>query len=126
MTPLVPTSWGELIDKITILEIKSERLSSEGALKNVRHELSRLNAILPPALDPQVLARKKDLKRINETLWQIEDDIREKEAHKKFDDSFIALARAIYRNNDERGRIKRDINTMMQSELVEEKQYAAY
>ena len=128
MTPLVPTSWGELLDKITILEIKSERLTSESALKNVRHELTRLAALVPPAdkLDPKIANLKAALKKVNETLWQIEDDIREKEAQKSFDERFVSLARAVYHNNDERGRIKRDINIVMKSELVEEKQYAAY
>jgi Family of unknown function (DUF6165) len=128
MSPLVPISWGELLDKITILEIKTERLTSEAALKNVRNELARLSAIVlaQDTLDPKIATLKAALKRVNETLWQIEDDIREKEAKKTFDEEFISLARAVYRNNDERGRIKRDINTLMKSELFEEKQYAAY
>ena len=128
MIPAVPVSWGELIDKITILEIKAELLSSQTARENVKHELARLTAIWEPVEREhrEVAPLKHSLKRVNETMWQIEDDIREKEAQKCFDDEFIALARAIYRTNDERSRIKRQINTVMKSEIIEEKQYSAY
>jgi len=127
VTPSVPISWGELIDKITILEIKSEKLSSETARANVRRELAQLLTIATaveknPALGPLRL----ELKRVNETLWRIEDDIREKEAAKNFDDQFIALARAVYHNNDERGRLKKEINRLLGSEITEEKQYTSY
>jgi hypothetical protein len=127
MNPSVPVSWGELIDKVTILEIKSERLTSDAALKNVRHEL----AVLRPFADevvrnPEVAALKAELKRINETLWKIEDDIREKEAAKSFDDEFVRLARAVYFTNDERGRVKQTINRALKSDLIEEKHYSAY
>ena len=128
MIPSVPVSWGELVDKITILEIKTERLSAETARANVRSELARLTAIFGPAdsLQREIVALKGSLKRANETLWEIEDDIREKEAQKCFDDEFVALARAVYRTNDERSRIKRQINEFLTSEIVEEKQYSAY
>ncbi|MGE5537859.1 MAG: DUF6165 family protein [Gemmatimonas sp.] len=127
MTPLVPTSWGELLDKITILEIKSERLTSETALRNVRNELSQLEAVGTQAgNNPRLSDLRRALKVINESLWDIEDRIREHEASQLFDDEFIALARAVYRTNDERGRIKREINLLLSSELVEEKQYKAY
>jgi hypothetical protein len=128
MIPSVPISWGELVDKITILEIKTERLSSESARANARNELARLVAIWEPVEREQriVLPLKEALKRANETLWQIEDDIREKEAQKCFDDEFVALARAIYRTNDERSRLKREINVLLKSEIIEEKQYSAY
>ena len=128
MIPSVPVSWGELVDKITILEIKAELLSSQTSRENVKRELVRLAAIWEPAgREHRDVAPLKDaLKRVNETMWQIEDDIREKEAQKCFDDEFIMLARAIYRTNDERSRIKRQINTVMKSEIVEEKQYSAY
>jgi hypothetical protein len=128
MIPSVPISWGELVDKITILEIKAELLSSENARANARNELARLVAIWEPVEREQraILPLKEALKRANETLWQIEDDIREKEAQKCFDDSFVALARAIYRTNDERSRLKREINVLLKSEITEEKQYSAY
>jgi hypothetical protein len=128
MIPSVPISWGELVDKITILEIKTERLSSESARENVRRELARLIAIWEPVEREQraVVPLKESLKRANETLWQIEDDIREKEAQKCFDNEFVSLARAIYRTNDERSRLKREINVLLKSEIIEEKQYSAY
>lgn len=126
MTPQIPVSWGELIDKITILEIKAERLSSESARANVRRELERLSAVAASAEHPKLIALKSALKRVNETLWRIEDDIRDKEAKQCFDAEFIELARAVYRNNDERGRLKAEINAALSSELVEEKQYVRY
>lgn len=128
MIPSVPVSWGELADKITILEIKAELLSSQSARENVKHELVRLVAIWEPVEreNRNAAGLKVALKHTNKTLWQIEDDVREKEAQKCFDDEFIALARAVYRNNDERARIKRQINTLLKSEIMEEKQYSAY
>jgi hypothetical protein len=127
MNPSVPVSWGELIDKVTILEIKSERLTAEAALKNVRHELAALRPFADAAVrNPEVAPLKAELKRINETLWRIEDDIREKEAAKSFDEEFVRLARAVYYNNDERGRVKRQINQVLKSDLTEEKHYSAY
>lgn len=128
MIPSVPVSWGELVDKITILEIKAHLLSSQSARENVKHELVRLVAIWEPIEREhrEIAPLKHALKTVNETMWQIEDDIREKEAQKCFDDEFIALARAVYRTNDERSRIKREINTRLKSEIVEEKQYSAY
>ena len=127
MTPTVPISWGELIDKITILEIKAEKLSSESARANVQRELAQLTTIAS-AIDkkPGLADLQRELKRVNEALWRIEDDIREKEAQKSFDDGFIALARSVYRSNDERGRLKREINRMLGSEITEEKQYTSY
>ena len=127
MNPSVPISWGELIDKVTILEIKSERLTSEGALQNVRQELAALRPFADEALrNGEVAVLKAELKRINETLWTIEDDIREKEAAKSFDEEFVRLARAVYRTNDERGRVKQKINVALKSDITEEKQYSAY
>jgi hypothetical protein len=127
MTPTVPISWGELIDKITILEIKAEKLSSESARANVQRELAQLTTIAS-AIDkkPGLADLQRELKRVNEALWRIEDDIREKEAQKSFDDGFIALARSVYRSNDERGRLKREINRVLGSEITEEKQYTSY
>ena len=126
--PSIAVSWGELIDKITILEIKSERLTSKPALENVRRELSKLIGIADAAqnLEPKLEALRAELKRVNETLWQIEDDIRAKEAARTFDSDFIALARAVYHNNDKRGQLKQQINALLKSDIVEEKQYSQY
>ena len=128
MIPSIPVSWGELVDKITILEIKAELLSSQTARENVKRELVRLVAIWEPVEreNRNAAGLKVALKHANKTMWQIEDAIREKEAQKCFDDEFIAFARAIYRTNDERARIKRQINTLLKSEIIEEKQYSAY
>jgi hypothetical protein len=127
MNPSVPVSWGELIDKVTILEIKSERLKTEAALKNVLHELAVLRPFADEALrNAEVAALKAELKRINETLWKIEDDIRDKEAAKSFDGEFVRLARAVYYTNDERGRVKQKINQALKSDITEEKHYSAY
>jgi hypothetical protein len=126
-TPIVPTSWGELIDKITILEIKGEKLEDATAVANARRELSLLSQIAEPALaDGAVRALAARLKAVNETLWKIEDDIRGKEAAGAFDAEFIELARSVYKTNDARGALKRQINLALQSELIEEKNYKAY
>jgi Family of unknown function (DUF6165) len=126
--PSIPISWGELIDKITILEIKSERLTSKPALENVRRELGRFAGIADEAerAEPKLASLRAELKRVNETLWQIEDDIRRKEAERIFDSDFIALARAVYHNNDKRGVLKQQINALLKSDIVEEKQYSQY
>ncbi|MCI4678965.1 DUF6165 family protein [Rhodoblastus acidophilus] len=124
--PLAPVSWGELIDKMTILEIKSKRLTSETALANVRKELALLSKIAEARLAGEVVARKAELRAINAELWEIEDRIREKEARQEFDADFIALARSVYRRNDARAKVKRRINELLSSELVEEKSYATY
>src|SRR5215469_3853539 len=98
--PKIPISWGELIDKITILEIKAERLNSRVAIRNVRHELTVLNSVARKVIrqrkDVQVL--KQRLKAVNDALWDIEDKIRAKEAAKSFDQEFIELARSVYMN----------------------------
>ena len=127
-TPHVPVSWGELIDKITILEIKAARLTSATALQNVRNELAQLTEKTLPLGDmtPQVAPLKADLTRVNEALWEIEDKIRDKEAAKAFDAAFIELARSVYVTNDQRAALKRRINQLLASELIEEKGYAAY
>ena len=127
-TPHVPVSWGELIDKITILEIKAARLTSATALQNVRNELAQLTEKTLPLGDmaPQVAPLKADLTRVNEALWDIADKIRDKEAAKAFDAAFIEMARSVYVTNDQRAALKRRINQLLASELVEEKGYAAY
>lgn len=124
--PLIPVSWGELVDKVTILEIKASRLSSEAARANVRKELDLLGAILSNAVAGRVSALKTRLTAVNQRLWDIEDEIRVKESRGEFDDGFIALARSVYIENDERAAIKREINVLLASQLVEEKSYAPY
>jgi hypothetical protein len=128
VTPRVPISWGELIDKITILEIKVERLRAPDALANARRELALLLDTLATAKDtPAGLAPLQSaLGAVNRRLWDIEDAIRDKEDSQSFDADFIALARAVYRTNDERSRIKRAINDLLPSDIVEEKQYRQY
>jgi uncharacterized protein DUF6165 len=125
--PMVALSWGEVIDKITILEIKQQRLSSAGAIDNVRRELAALNNIVAGTTAPEGLAAlKQALRAINEKLWDIENKIRAKEAASAFDQQFIELARSVYVNNDERAKLKREINKLLKSGLVEEKQYTSY
>jgi hypothetical protein len=126
-TPEVPVSWGELIDKITILEIKAARLKNPAALANVNKELSLLTTQAEPAMQALELpALKQQLTQVNESLWEIEDKIRAKDAAQEFDDGFVALARSVYQRNDERAAIKRQINTLLASDLVEEKSYHRY
>ena len=126
VAPRAPVSWGELIDKITILEIKSERLTSESARVNVHKELALLSEIAGRKISGDVAARKAELRAINADLWEIEDRIREMEARQEFDADFIALARSVYRRNDARARVKRALNDLLASEIVEEKSYASY
>lgn len=124
----VPASAGEVIDKITILEIKSERISAPDKLDNIRRELAELAAVVSEQVShsPELEALKSELKRINESLWVIEDDIRDCERRSDFGDAFIALARAVYTTNDRRAALKREINQLLGSTLVEEKSYQAY
>jgi valyl-tRNA synthetase len=125
--PSIQISWGELIDKITILEIKEQRLLSKGSIVNVRNELAALMSVADRILAREdVAALEKELKSINETLWEIEDKIRAKEAAQSFDQEFIQLARSVYVNNDKRGDLKRRINVLLNSTLGEEKQYTSY
>jgi hypothetical protein len=124
----VPISPGELIDKITILQIKSERMSDAAKLANVRTELTLLEQTWRGSgHDTQLIAAEwAALKTINEKLWVIEDDIRDLERAKIFDARFIELARAVYFTNDERAQVKRTINTKLGSRIIEEKSYTAY
>lgn len=123
-TPSIPVSWGELLDKLTILEIKRERIARADARAHVAHEYAALRAIGAAALrDPKIASMVERLKAVNEELWGIEDAIREEEAVGTFGPAFVALARAVYRKNDERAAIKREINLRLRSELVEEKSY---
>ena len=127
-SPQIPISWGELLDKITILQIKLENLTSQEALNNVAWELKQLQSIFfqscPETIQPKEL--ELELKKINQKLWDIEDKIRDKEKHKSFDVEFIQLARSVYITNDERSRIKRRINETFGSDLIEEKSYSEY
>jgi len=126
--PLAPISWGELLDKISILQIKAERVHAAGAQHNIRSELEHLTAIAAEQLggDDWLRAACARLKTVNERLWEIEDRIRDKERVKSFDADFVALARSVYHSNDERAAIKREINLHTGSELIEEKQYSDY
>jgi hypothetical protein len=125
---LVPISPGELIDKITILEIKSQRMTDAAKLHNVRTELSLLTetwkASAYSATD--ISAEWAGLRDVNGKLWDIEDRIRDQERDGRFDADFIELARAVYVTNDERAAIKKRINLRLGSTLVEEKSYADY
>jgi hypothetical protein len=124
----VPISVGELVDKVTILEIKSEKIEDAGKRANIRRELEALTAVLRPLLaaTPAIAPLKAELRTINETLWRIEDDIRDCERKRDFGAAFVALARAVYQTNDARAATKRKIDDLTGSELVEEKSYAPY
>lgn len=126
-SPIVPVSWGELLDKISILQIKRARITRPDALRNVETEHNLLGSIGATALERRdVTALFDELRSVNEALWDIEDAIREEEAEARFGSTFIELARSVYRRNDERAALKRQINALMGSELVEEKSYADF
>jgi hypothetical protein len=124
----VPVSFGELIDKITILEIKAERITDTAKLANVHRELALLEQAwrAHESAQTDIRAERARLKAVNGALWDIEDRIRRKEHAQAFDDEFIGLARAVYVRNDERAASKRAINEKLGSTLVEEKSYADY
>lgn len=121
-------SYGELIDKITILEIKQRKTTNPDKLKNVEKELTILTEIMNEhiPMNEEIMHLKQELRRVNETLWNIEDSIRIKERDQQFDETFIQLARAVYINNDERAVLKRKINDLLGSALIEEKIYENY
>ena len=124
--PMVPVSWGELLDKITILEIKDARISDPAARANVQRELALLRDVAASVPSSPALAVLLDqLRRVNMALWDIEDDIRRKETASEFDDAFVALARSVYLTNDERSSLKRRVNALLGSALFEEKQHPA-
>lgn len=124
----IPISHGELIDKITILEIKAGRIGDAAKRANVRTELDLLNATwsADAASRTDIAAERARLRAVNEALWEIEDRIRIKEKAQAFDAEFIELARSVYVTNDERAAIKRAINDKLGSTLVEEKSYQGY
>jgi hypothetical protein len=124
----IPVGAGELIDKITILTIKSERIADEAKLVNIRHELSRLVEVRDQALGSysELPKLQAALQTINETLWVIEDDIRDCERADDFGPKFIELARAVYVTNDRRAKAKRAVDEYVGSPIVEEKSYAEY
>ncbi|MBS3732162.1 MAG: hypothetical protein KGY42_04575 [Desulfobacterales bacterium] len=122
----VDVSIGELVDKVTILHIKSERIADSEKLKNIRKEFEILNSTMNAATIESNSPEYRRLYEINSRLWDIEDAIREKEAAKAFDRDFIELARSVYFNNDERAAVKREINLKYGSDLVEEKSYQSY
>jgi hypothetical protein len=125
--PHVPASWGEVIDRITILEIKVTRLATEAARANAARELALLDGIARPVLaKAEIATMVAQLKTLNQALWDIEDSIREHERAGDFGPSFVELARAVYHRNDERGAIKRALNLALDSALIEEKSYRPY
>lgn len=128
MTIKVELAYGELLDKVTILQIKSERITDEDKLANVNKELELLNKLWNQDEKSSVDIANEftALKEINEKIWDIEDGIRDKERVKEFDQEFIELARSVYFSNDKRAEIKRAINLKLGSELIEEKSYADY
>ena len=125
----VPISWGEFIDKITILEIKVDRISQPQALANCQKELSALEPIVASHKAGQsadLVTLRSELKGVNLTLWDIEDKIRELERQKDFGADFIETARSVYIQNDQRAALKKQINQLLGSELTEEKSYKPY
>ena len=123
-----PIAAGDLIDRITILEIKTARIADPAKLANVRAELAALEEIgraqLPAS--PALAGLKAELREVNEALWEIEDRLRELERRRSFDSDFVEAARSVYRHNDRRAAIKRAINREVGSDIVEEKSYAPY
>lgn len=132
---LAPVSPGELLDKLSILDIKLARITDPGQLANVEHEhralTERWQAFLTaehaPEFDYDRLdALQQRLSTINQALWAVEDDLRECERRQAFDAQFIDLARSVYRHNDQRAEVKKQINLLLGSDLIEEKSYAQY
>ena len=128
MELLIPVSPGELLDKLTILEIKLDRIGDAAKLANVRREHDRLISVWENAgIDSaEVSDLRKSLREANEALWEIEDAIRDEERHKRFGERFVALARSVYIRNDERAALKRRINELLGSDILEEKSYSDY
>jgi hypothetical protein len=125
---LVPISPGELLDKITILQIKTERITDAAKVANVKIELEMLLKVWNDSVeqDEVIQSLAAELKTVNETLWDIEDDIRDEERNKRFGDRFIELARSVYITNDQRAEAKRRVNLHLKSTIIEEKSYQDY
>ena len=128
MSVLIEVSWGELLDKISILEIKLGRIIDTDALANVRHERALLTSARDQSISPDVdfSADFNELTEINKELWDIEDDIRDCERRGDFGSRFVELARAVYGTNDKRSAVKRRLNESLGSALIEEKSYTTY
>ena len=128
MTIQATISFGEFLDKLTILEIKNERITDKDKLKNIQNELAIVTQLWQncPASKIDITAELAALKAVNEKLWGIEDAIRDNERQQNFDQSFIDLARSVYFENDDRANIKREINLKLGSDLIEEKSYSDY
>lgn len=134
----VPVSYGELLDKLTILELKLEYITDASKLENVRREYAILSDLerellqKEPLNDPtnskviELVQLRYKLRTVNQHIWKIEDSIRDCERRRNFSAMFIELARSVYLNNDERSRIKKEINTILGSDIVEEKSYTSY
>jgi hypothetical protein len=128
MSVMVEVSWGELVDKVTILQIKLARIRDPAKLANVERELAALGAARAEALarSPRVAELEAELRRTNEVLWDNEDRLRDLERAKDYGPAFVECARAAYRTNDRRAALKRELNDLLGSALVEEKSYARY
>ncbi len=126
MSIKISVSPGEVVDKIVILQIKQERIGNPGKLRNINTELALLRKQWAAAYEPcdELETLTVELKQLNEQLWVIENDIRECERRQQFDDKFIQLARAVYLTNDQRAAVKRQVNELFGSEIIEEKSYA--
>lgn len=125
----IEVSNGEILDKITILLIKSKNITDESKLKNIKNELDELTPFLDVVeynTNQTVNSLVKQLESINQKLWDVEDKLRDKERSKEFDDEFIQLARSVYFTNDERAKVKKQLNEVTNSKLVEEKSYQKY
>lgn len=125
----IEVSNGEILDKITILLIKSKNITDESKLKNIKNELDELTPFLDVVeynTNQIVNSLVKQLESINQKLWDVEDKLRDKERSKEFDDEFIQLARSVYFTNDERAKVKKQLNEVTNSKLVEEKSYQKY
>ena len=125
---LIPISPGELLDKITILQIKAERITNPVKVANVKTELDMLSKVWDESVesDDVITTLSAELKSINERLWEIEDDIRDEERNRRFGERFVELARAVYVTNDERADAKKKVNLHLNSTIVEEKSYQDY
>ena len=128
MSISIEVSAGELVDKITILVIKLERMSDPAKLSNVRKEYDMLMDVYRNEIGEgrELVLLRERLKEVNAALWDIEDEIRDFERRKDFGEKFVELARTVYRTNDRRASLKREINDLLKSVLVEEKSYSAY